>query len=119
MKIVVTSKGPTLESAVDPRFGRAETFIVIDSGTGKHQAAENRAGDASQGAGIAAAKLVVELGAEYVLTGHCGPKAFRALTAAGIKVIVGVEGTVGQAYERFVSGELSAAEDADVEGHWS
>ena len=119
MRIVVTSTGSALESAVDPRFGRAANFILIDGRTGEHESVENRATDASQGAGIGAARRVAELGAEYVLTGHCGPKAFRTLTAAGVKVIVGVAGTVSEAYERFLSGELSAAEQADVDGHWS
>ncbi|MBD3236982.1 MAG: dinitrogenase iron-molybdenum cofactor biosynthesis protein [Candidatus Eisenbacteria bacterium] len=118
MKILVTAAGDSLESPVDPRFGRAAHYILIDSRTGEHEVVDNPASTAPQGAGIGAAQRVAELGAEYVLTGHCGPKAFRTLTAAGIKVVVGVEGTVGEAYQRFLEGGLSAAEEADVEGHW-
>jgi predicted Fe-Mo cluster-binding NifX family protein len=33
MKLAVTSEGESLQSAVDPRFGRAKFFIVIDTET--------------------------------------------------------------------------------------
>jgi predicted Fe-Mo cluster-binding NifX family protein len=52
-----------------------------------------------------------------VLTGHCGPNAFRALTAAGVNVIVGVQGSVSEAIERFKSGDLRTAGGPDVGGH--
>ena len=30
MKIAITSQGPDFSSQVDPRFGRAKNFIVVD-----------------------------------------------------------------------------------------
>ena len=33
MKIAVTSKGKTMDSEVDPRFGRAAYILVVDSET--------------------------------------------------------------------------------------
>lgn len=120
MKIAITCRNPYLNAEVDPRFGRAEAFVVYDIDTGAFEVVDNQQNlDAPQGAGIQAAESVSEAGAEYVLTGHCGPKAFRALTAAGIKVIVGLEGTVKDAVERFRAGELAPTESADVAGHWA
>jgi predicted Fe-Mo cluster-binding NifX family protein len=119
MKIVVTANGETLDAAVDPRFGRARTFILYDSVTKELRAVDNaQSRDAAQGAGIQAAETVSRLGAECVLTGHCGPKAFRTLSAAGIRIYNGAAGTVAQAISSFEAGRLAQASGADVGGHW-
>jgi predicted Fe-Mo cluster-binding NifX family protein len=47
-----------------------------------------------------------------------GPNAFRTLSAAGIKIFVGAEGTVAEALEKFKAGQFQESKDADVEGHW-
>lgn len=120
MKIAITSQGETLESPVDPRFGRARWFLFYDTETDRFDVVDNEQNvNAVQGAGIQAARHVSENGAAVLLTGHCGPNAFRALEAAGIKVVVGVAGTVSAAIERFKRGELAPADRPDVEGHWS
>jgi predicted Fe-Mo cluster-binding NifX family protein len=119
VKVVITSSGDGLDSPVDPRFGRAARFILVDTETGGIQAVDNTQNlNAAQGAGIQAAQTVSRLGAEVLMTGHCGPKAFATLRAAGIKVITGIQGTVAEAVERFRRGELAPAESPDVEGHW-
>jgi predicted Fe-Mo cluster-binding NifX family protein len=120
MKIAITATGKTLESPVDPRFGRAAYFVLVDTDTGALEAHDNAQNlNAAQGAGIQAAQIVSQLGAESVVTGHCGPKAFRTLQAAGIKVVVGAEGTVAQAVADVLSGRLKPGESPDVEGHWA
>ena len=119
MKIAITCRGSGLGAEVDPRFGRAKTFMIYDTETGGLEAVDNTQNlNASQGAGIQAAGNVSEHGVECVLTGHCGPKAFRALTAAGIKIVIGVEGAVSDAIANFKAGNLKPADAADVEGHW-
>jgi len=120
MKLAITSSGKTLADAVDPRFGRAAFFIVVDTETGASKAhANTQSLNAAQGAGIQAAETVSHLGASVVLTGHCGPKAFRALTAAGIQVVVGAGGSGQDALKQFQDGDLKPAEKPDVEGHWA
>ena len=120
MKIAVTTTGTSLDAPLDPRFGRAAKFIVVDSATGAFTVHDNTPNlNAAQGAGIQAAEMVSQLGAEIVLTGHCGPKAFRALQAAGIQVVTGVTGPVRDAVARFQKGELCPAASPDVEGHWA
>lgn len=119
MKVVVTSQGTNMQSAVDARFGRASHFIVVDMETGAFSAAGNSVNaNAAQGAGIQAAKRVVELGADALLTGHVGPKAFAALRAGKVAIHTGASGTVAEAVEQFKAGGLKAAESADVQGHW-
>jgi len=119
MKVAVSARGGSLQSEVDPRFGRARYFVIVDTETGEFTAVDNEQNlNAAQGAGIQAAQHVAAQGVQAVLTGHCGPKAFRTLSAGGIAVFTGVEGTVADALERYKAGELSTAEDADVHGHW-
>jgi predicted Fe-Mo cluster-binding NifX family protein len=119
MKVVVTSQGKEINSRLDPRFGRANYFIVVDTETGDFSCVDNAQNlNAAQGAGIQAAQSVANLQASAVLTGHCGPKAFRVLNAAGISVYLGADGTVGEAVEKLKAGEYQKADNPDVEGHW-
>jgi len=111
-KIAVTSDGPTLQDQVDPRFGRAAGFVVVDLDTMQTQYVDNGGSQAmAHGAGISAAERVAAAGAGVVLTGFVGPKAFSALVAAGIKVGQDLEGlTVGEAVERYRSGQVRMAD---------
>jgi predicted Fe-Mo cluster-binding NifX family protein len=120
MKVVVTSTGEGMDSEVDPRFGRAAMFVMIDTETGETRSADNAAGaGAAQGAGIQAAETISRLGAECLITGHCGPKAFRALKAAGIEIYTGASGTITEAVEQLKSGELRLTSGPDVGSHWT
>ncbi len=119
MKIAITATGPELSSQVDPRFGRAKSFIIMDTETNAFTAHDNAQNlNAAQGAGIQAGETVARLGAEAVVTGNVGPKAFRILQAAGIKVYRCGEGTVADAVRKFKAGELEESSAANVEGHW-
>lgn len=119
MNIVITSQSGQLDSPVDSRFGRAACFALVNTDTGECTAHDNAQNlNAVQGAGIQAARTVAELGAEAVVTGHVGPKAFATLQAGGIAVYTGATGTVAEALEQFRAGKLSPAEAPDVEGHW-
>jgi len=118
MKVAITSRGLDPQDPVDPRFGRATVFVVFDTETGEHTPLENSGGmDAAHGAGIQAARRVQEAGVSAVVTGHCGPNAFRALSAAGIDVIVGAQGTVAETFARYQAGDLQPVAAPDVEGH--
>lgn len=120
MKIAISAAGNTLESPVDPRFGRAAGFIIYDTETGAFEHKDNSQNlNAMQGAGIQSAKHISDSGAEALITGHCGPKAFTALKAAGVKIFTGASGTVMENIEKFKSGALAESENADVEGHWT
>jgi predicted Fe-Mo cluster-binding NifX family protein len=119
MKIAVTSRGADLGSEVDPRFGRAAYILFVDSETLEMEVLDNRENvNAFKGAGIQAASMVSDKGAEVLLTGFCGPNAFRTLKAAKIKVANDVSGTVRDAVKAFNEGKVSFADTANVEGHW-
>jgi predicted Fe-Mo cluster-binding NifX family protein len=86
--IVISVKKPNLDSAVDPRFGRASWFLVVDPLTKSWEAVQNPALSQSHGAGIAAAQFVIDRGVEAVISGRFGPNAAMALKAAGIQMFV-------------------------------
>ncbi len=119
MKICVTAESSAPQSAIDPRFGRARVFMVYDDETGAWSSITNEQNlQAAQGAGIQSASHIVNAGCTALISGHCGPKAFRALSQAGVSVYTITGGTVAEAVERFQNGELRRIENADVEGHW-
>jgi predicted Fe-Mo cluster-binding NifX family protein len=119
MKIAISSKGNTLDSEIDPRFGRAGFFLLVDPETMNFEVIENKQNlQLPQGAGIQAAQVVVEQGAKTVLTGNCGPKAFKVLQASGVKVAVGISGSIQEAINNYKSGKINFAEAPNVEGHW-
>jgi len=116
MKIAVTSLGESLESPVDQRFGRARVFVLYDTDSGDWSSHSNKRNfEAAQGAGIQAGQYVAELGAGAVITGHCGPEAFRTLSAAGIDVYQGATGSVGDTVAAFEAGALKKSVRADVD----
>lgn len=119
MKIAVSSQGREKTSAVDPRFGRASWFVVLDSETGDVvDVIDNTAAqDAAHGAGINAATVVAESGVNAVLTGRVGPKAFAVLDAAGIKVVSDMNGTVEDALARFQAGGMEHDKAPTSNGH--
>jgi len=119
MKIAVTSQGKTLDSQVDPRFGRAPYFIIVDTESLDFEVIDNSANqNAFKGAGIQAATDVSKHKAEVLLTGHCGPNAFKALSAAGIKVCNNATGTVREAVDAFKAGKMTFSEAPNAMSHW-
>ena len=119
MKIAITAQGKDIDAQVDPRFGRAAYILVIDLADEKVEVIDNvENANGFKGAGIQAAVCVSDSGAGVLLTGYCGPNAFKTLEAAGVKVANDVSGTVGEALEAFKSGRVAFAEDANVDGHW-
>jgi len=118
-KIAITSEGPTLDDVLDPRFGRAAGFIIVDPQTLEFQYVDNGASQArAQGAGIQAAEAIIQAGAKVVLTGYVGPKAFMALQAAGIKVGQNLNDmTVRQVVERYQAGQIEWAAAPNSRGH--
>ena len=119
MKIAITAKGTDLDSEVDPRFGRAAYIIIVDTKTLDFKVLDNSENvNALKGAGIQTGSLIADSGATILLTGFCGPNAFKTLNAAGVKVANDIAGTVRDAVKAFNEGKIAYADNANVEGHW-
>jgi predicted DNA-binding protein (UPF0251 family)/predicted Fe-Mo cluster-binding NifX family protein len=117
-KIGISAATPNMEADIDPRFGRCRYFLIVDPETMAFETLENSGAADGGGAGIATAKSLAGKDIEAIITGNCGPNAFNALTAAGIKVITGVSGTVEDAVKNYKAGELKASYKPNVAGHF-
>jgi predicted Fe-Mo cluster-binding NifX family protein len=94
VKLAISATGPTLDSDIDQRFGRARFFIVLEGDGEAFEVIDNQgAGELPHGAGIATVERLVRGGVTAVITGEVGPKAEQGLRAAGIEVRTGATGT--------------------------
>ena len=118
MKICVTAISDNLDAQVDPRFGRCQYFLIVNSETMESKAIPNEALQATHGAGIQAAQTVANSGIKVVITGNVGPDAFRVLSAAGIKIVTGASGSVRDAVEKYKKGQLQEIGSPTVSGHF-
>ncbi|MBN1999112.1 NifB/NifX family molybdenum-iron cluster-binding protein [candidate division KSB1 bacterium] len=120
MIIAITVQDNKTDTPVNPRFGRTAFYALYDEEKKSFSFLENEiALNSTSGAGVQAAQNIVNAGVKVLLTGHCGPKAFRALDAAGIEVYTGVSGTLQEAVDAYFEKKLKKTSSADVEGHWA
>ena len=117
MRIAISAKGKTLDSEVDFRFGRAPFFLLVDPYTLALEAIDNKGQNSPSGAGIAAARLLVDKRVETVITGECGPNAFNVLSAAGIEVVSGAGGSCLEAIRHFNKDNPGVMTEPSVEAH--
>jgi len=121
MKVCISSTGTSLDSNVDPRFGRCAYFIIYDTSTDTFEYFANEGRDAMGGAGIQAAQKVVEKGADAVISGNIGPNSFKVLQSAPnrqIKIYSGVSGTVRNAIAQLKNNELKPVTTSSVQSHY-
>ncbi len=119
MKIGISSTGRELSSELDPRFGRASYFLIVDPETMAFEVIENTQNlNLPQGAGIQAGKTIADNNVDVLITGNCGPKAFMVLEKAGVKIITGAKGRADDVISLYKNGQLKPAQGANVEGHW-
>jgi predicted Fe-Mo cluster-binding NifX family protein len=118
MKIAVTSQSTSIDSLVDPRFGRAACILIVDSDTMEFEILDNQNNvNALKGAGIQAAVGINKAGADILLTGFCGPNAINTLNAANIKVVTDVSGRVKDVVGKFNQGDYEYTTESNREGH--
>jgi len=119
MKIIVPTNGDNIKSPVSKSFGRSQNFLVVDSSSMSFEKIENIQNmESAQGAGIQSAQSALKAGGDILITLNCGPKAYKVLNSAGIRVYSGVDGSVEENIQKFNKNELKTMDDANKEGHW-
>lgn len=110
MKICLSATGKTLNCQIDPRFGRCQNFLIVETKTKKVKAIPNPGVNYGRGAGISAAQLVVNEKVKAVITGNIGPNAFNVLSQAGVEIYPGTLGlTCQKALDMFSEKKLKKA----------
>lgn len=117
MKLAVSTTGQDLEAPLDPRFGRCSYFLIIDPDSMEFEVFDNGSAALGSGAGIQAAQFVAAKGAGAVITGHCGPKAMEVLSAGGIQVFAGQNGSIRDVVSAYKNGDLTPATAATTGVH--
>ena len=86
MKIAIPVDEKNIDTDVCMSFGRTTFYLFVDTETKEHYFKDNAAANASGGAGIQAAQMIVDEGAKAVLTQRCGENAAEVMTPAGIQL---------------------------------
>lgn len=108
MKIAISTQSKDLDSCLDLKFGRATGFIIYNLDNDEFEFINNEQNlNATQGAGIQAAQTVVDKGVEAIITGYCGPKAYKVLEAAQVKIYTSEKDTIKNIIEKFKNNELN------------
>jgi predicted Fe-Mo cluster-binding NifX family protein len=108
MKVAISSQGKRRDSQVELWFGRAAYYLIVNTDNMTFDALENdAAGDSADIDEINAARLVINAGAQAVLTGNCGLDARHMFATADVKLFQGVPGTIEEAVEQFKDGKLT------------
>ncbi|SDZ83375.1 Predicted Fe-Mo cluster-binding protein, NifX family [Desulfuromusa kysingii] len=105
MLIAITAQENSLQSEIDPRFGRAAYYLIINTETDEVTGHDNSAGiNAANGAGTGAAQTLSEYGVEALYTGKVGPKAAEVLNQAKIPYFEDISGTVQDVLDQIKGG---------------
>ncbi len=113
MKIAVSSNGKDLNSQINPRFGRCEYFLIVNTDNMSFEAFENKGVALTGGAGIQAAQFIISKGVKALITGNCGPKAAQTLSMGGVELFDGQTGSVKKAIENYNSNNLTSTTNAE------
>lgn len=118
MKIAISSSGNTLDSSLDPRFGRCACFLIIDPADMRYEAFDNYSAAQSGGAGIQTAQFLTDKNVSAVITGHIGPNAVQTLTAACIEIFAEQQGTIKEVVEKYKRGSFKPTTQSTVTSHF-
>ena len=88
MRIVITSTGNSLESTIDPRFGRCAYFVVYDTESKSVEFLPNPNIEVEEGAGPASVQIVASRNVNKIVSGEFGMKIKSLLDSLKIQMIV-------------------------------
>ena len=116
MKVIITAVTDKIEQSFNPRFGRSDYFIIVDTETRDWEAFQNPAASAPCVAGPQAVQFIADKGVNAVISGRYGPSAFTALNAAGIEAFIAKQGSVNDVLEQFLAKDLESVNAPTGEG---
>ena len=102
MKVAITSTGPKLDDLIGTRLDKCSHWLFVDPVTMGYEAIPNPLTSVSgPAAGKFLARLLREYRVKFILAGGCGCSQFKELGADGMRVLLGMTGSVREAVEKF------------------
>ncbi len=100
-------------------FARAPLFLIVDIESGDRNFIENAAKEASGGAGVQAAQILLDEEVEALMTPRCGKNAGDVFEAAEFKVYKTITQDVEVELRKYIDGDLEilAEMHAGFHGH--
>lgn len=115
-RMAVTSTGDDLDSRIAP-MARSSFFIIFEGSPENRMVMENLVRKGGSESAIKTAAELAKQKVDIVITGTIGPRAFKELEAAGVKVHAGCEGKVSEALEKCLKGKLPICKKATYGGY--
>lgn len=107
MKVCITARSGNLDSDMDPHFGRASHFLLVESDSLTLLAAlPNEELQSEHGAGIRVAGKVLAMGADVCISGSFGPKAWSVLDEGNIRLYTAQPAPVKDIIRDLAAGNL-------------
>ncbi len=111
LRVAITATSPFLDGDVAPSLKGCSHVIILTPG---HAEAgfEAFALDPRQHCGggcIWLARRLIDSGVSVLITERCGPNARGLLSAAGVKVVTGAQGRIGDVLVSFLQGQMTGA----------
>lgn len=88
MRIAITSRGNSLESILDQRFGHCKYFVIYDKQTGAVEIIPNPYCEVEEQAGTLAVKLLSSKNVSKIISGEFGIKVKPILDSLNIQMIM-------------------------------
>lgn len=98
-------------------MARSSFFIIFEGDPNNHLVMENLLKKAGSESGIKVADELAKQKVDIVITGTIGPKAFKRLEDAGVKVHAGCEGKVADVLDKCLKGKLPICKKATYGGY--
>jgi predicted Fe-Mo cluster-binding NifX family protein len=119
MRIAISAENQNgLDSPVSPHFGRCPCYILVDV-KGREVTAVTAVDNPYYGkhAPGQVPGFIQSQGADVMLAGGMGRRAVSFFQQYGIEAVTGASGTVRQAMQRYLGGELRGAEPCAESQH--
>ena len=107
MTVILPVEEKSFGTPVCSSFGRAPLFACVDTQSGNLWYLDNPAAASQGGAGIKAAQILVDSGADALITFRCGENAAQVLTAASIALYKAQPGSVSDNLQALKDNQLS------------
>ncbi|MDC7229562.1 MAG: NifB/NifX family molybdenum-iron cluster-binding protein [Sphaerochaetaceae bacterium] len=108
MIVAVPAEEKSLDSAICVSFGRAPIYCLYDTEKETSTFLDNKAAEASGGAGIQAAQFLADQKIDSLITFRLGENASKVLSAANISILKALNLSIADNIANLLEGKLTS-----------